>query len=139
LDKPSFGEEIMKESRIVDLFDEAKIIYPEKEVDAKETAWYEHPAFKGVFLKDLIRGKDTGDQFSCHIVMIEKGCEVGSHSHNVQWEFNEAIDGKGVFILGDKEIRFNAGYSFVTPPGVEHTVIAEGKDLYILAKFVPAL
>jgi len=129
----------MKKTGITDLFNEAKIIYPEKEIDAKEAAWYEHPAFKGVFLKDLVQGKDTEGQFSCHMVKIEKGCEVGSHSHDVQWEFNEAIDGTGVFILGDKEIRFISGYSFVTPPGVEHTVIAEGKDLYILAKFIPAL
>lgn len=129
----------MEKNEITNLFNEAKIIYPEKEIDAKDATWYEHPDFKGVFLKDLVPGKDTGGQFSCHIVKIEKGYEVGNHSHNVQWEFNEAIDGNGIFILGDKEILFNAGYSFVTPPGVEHTVIAEGNDLYILAKFIPAL
>jgi quercetin dioxygenase-like cupin family protein len=130
---------IMKETGVIDLFNEAKIIYPEKEVDAKEKTWYEHPAFKGVFLKDLVAGKETGGQFSCHIVKIEKWCEVGNHSHDVQWEFNEAIEGYGVFILGEKEIRFTPGYSFATPPGVAHTVVAEGQDLYLLAKFIPAL
>lgn len=129
----------MKETGIIDLFNEAKIIYPEKEVDAEENSWYRHPAFKGVSLKDLVMGTDTEGLFSCHIVKIEKGCEVGNHSHNVQWEFNEAIGGNGIFVLGDKEILFSSGFSFVTPPGVKHTVIAEDDDLYLLAKFVPAL
>lgn len=129
----------MSANRIVDLFDEAKVIYPEKEVNAKDAIWYQHPDFKGVFLKDLVQGKDTGGRFSCHVVRIEKGCEVGSHSHNGQWEFNEAIEGDGVFIIGDREVRFSPGYSFATPPGVSHTVIAEGTDVYILAKFIPAL
>lgn len=129
----------MVETGITGLFEESKIIYPAREVDAKETKWYEHPAFKGVFLKDLVRRVDTGCQFSCHIVKIEKGCEVGSHSHEIQWEFNEAIEGNGIFILGDKEIPFTPGFSFVTPPGLEHTVMADGMDVYLLAKFVPAL
>lgn len=129
----------MSETGIVDLFDGAKIIYPEKEVEAKDAVWYRHPDYEGVFLKDLVQGKDTGGQFSCHVVKIEKECEVGCHSHDGRWEFNEAIEGDGVFIFGDKEVRFGPGYSFATPPGVSHTVVAEGRDLYILAKFVPAL
>jgi quercetin dioxygenase-like cupin family protein len=127
------------ESEVTSLFEESKIIYPGREEDAKETEWYEHPDFKGVFLKDLVKRADTGGQFSCHIVRIEKECEVGGHSHEVQWEFNEVIEGNGIFILGDKEIAFNPGFSFVTPPGVQHTVMADGTDLYLLAKFVPAI
>lgn len=128
----------MKKSGI-ELFNDAKIIYPEKEAEAKDAKWYEHPAFKGVFLKDLVTAEDTNGQFSCHIVKVNAGCEVGSHLHEFQWELNETIAGNGIFILGDKEVVFTAGYTFVTPPEVEHTVIAEGNDLYLLAKFVPAL
>jgi quercetin dioxygenase-like cupin family protein len=135
------GEAVVEKMGNFDLFDKGAIIFPEKEVDAKDLAWYEHPSFKGVYLKDLVRGSDTGGQFSCHIVRIEKGYEVGNHSHDIQWEFNEAIGGNGVFILGDKEIIFGPGYSFVTPPGIKHTLLTEGdnQDLYLLAKFIPAL
>ncbi|MDE4908582.1 cupin domain-containing protein [Methanogenium marinum] len=129
----------MERTQIVKQFDEGTIISPQTEIQSGSLEWYEHPAFKGVYLKDLIPGSDTNGQFSCHIVRIEKGCEVGDHSHETQWEFNESLQGNGVFVLGGKRIPFGSNYSFVTPPGVEHTVIAEDEDLYILAKFIPAL
>lgn len=129
----------MNESKIVKQFDEGIIRFPQTEIQSKSLNWYEHPAFKGVYLKDLIPGTETGGQFSCHIVKIEKGCKVGSHSHDAQWELNESLQGNGTFILGDKEIHSGPEYSFVTPPGVEHSVIAGDEDLYVLAKMIPAL
>lgn len=129
----------MKRNEIVKQFDEGVIISPEKEIQSGNLEWYQHPAFQGVFLKDLVAGSETGGQFSCHIVKVEKQCEVGSHLHDTQWEFNESLQGNGIFLLGGKEIHFGKDYSFITPPGIEHTVIAKDEDLYLLAKFIPAL
>jgi len=126
-------------SDVVDVFNEGKIIFPSDEIDAKKLKWYEHPESKGTFLKDLVPGKDTGGAFSCHIIRVNKGCEVGQHIHEDQWEFNEILDGNGIYIYENKEVRFGAGFSFATPPGVRHALIAEVEDLYLLAKFIPGL
>lgn len=126
-------------NEIVKKIDEGKIIYLEKEMDAKELDWNAHPAFKGVFLKHLVRGEDTGSGFSCHLVKVEAGCEIGEHVHEKQWELHEIIGGAGKGVLVNKEIAYKLGVSVVIPKGVKHKVIAGEDDLYLLAKFVPAL
>jgi quercetin dioxygenase-like cupin family protein len=129
----------MTESKVVELFAMGKIVIPEKAVDAAKLPWYEHPGFKGVFLKDLVTAEDTKGAFSCHIVKVTMGCEVGEHYHNAEWEFNEVLEGSGSFIINGKKFACKAGFSYATPPGVTHSVSAPGEDIYLLAKFVPAL
>ena len=126
-------------NEIVKKIDEGKVIYLEKEIDAKELDWNEHPAFKGVFLKHLVKGGDTENKFSCHLVKVESGCEIGEHVHEEQWELHEIVAGSGKGTLGDKEINYELGISAVIPKGVKHKVVADEGDLYLLAKFVPAL
>ena len=126
-------------SEIVKIIDEGKIIYLGKEVNAKSLNWNAHPTLKGVFLKHLIIGEDTDNMFSCHLVKVEKGCEIDEHIHEKQWELHEIIDGIGKGILADKEVPYRLGVSLVIPKGVKHKVIASECDLYLLAKFVPAL
>ncbi len=67
----------MSKNNVVELFADGKIVYPGKEIDAAKLPWYEHPAYKGVFLKDLVTGADTKGAFSCHLVKVKKGFEVG--------------------------------------------------------------
>lgn len=129
----------MGKDNVVELSANGKIIFPERYVDAAKSPWYEHPAFKGVFLKDFITAADTKGAFSCHVVKIMKGFQVGEHSHNTEWEFNESLSGRGSLILNGKEYRCEPGFSFATPPGVTHIVSAPDEDLYLLAKFIPAL
>lgn len=76
---------------------------------------------------------------SCHIVKINKGSVVGEHSHGTQWEFNEALEGNGSFVIQGKKYACKPGFSFATPPGITHIVSAPEEDLYMLAKFIPAL
>lgn len=101
--------------------------------------WQKHPAFGGVFLKELVAAADTKGEFNCFIVKIEKGAEVGEHVHDTQWEFNEALEGSGIVKMEGKKYVCKPGSSFVNPPGISHMVAATEEDLYILAKFVPAL
>ncbi len=119
--------------------EEGRVIYLEKEVDVKSLDWNAHSTFKGVFLKHLIKGESTERKFSCHLVKIEKACEIGEHIHQDKWELHEIIEGTGKGILVDKEVCYKLGVSVVIPEGVKHKVVAENEDLYLLAKFIPAL
>ncbi len=119
--------------------DEGKIIYTGCEVDVKSIEWNPHPAFIGVFLKHLVKGELTGNKFSCHLVKVNSGCEIGEHVHEDKWELHEVIGGAGKGFLIDKEIPFEPGVSVVIPEGVKHKVIAGEGGLYLLAKFIPAL
>ena len=124
---------------IIKGIEEGKVIYLEKEVEVKDLVWNLHPTFKGVSLKHLIKGEGTNGKFSCHLVKVESGCEIGEHIHQDKWELHEIIDGMGKGILADKEVCYELGVCTVIPEGVKHKVVAGDEDLYLLAKFIPAL
>jgi quercetin dioxygenase-like cupin family protein len=52
---------------------------------------------------------------------------------------HEVISGNGHCMLLDKRLEYQTGSAAILPPDMKHQVTAEGEDLYILAKFVPAL
>ncbi|MEW6618883.1 MAG: cupin domain-containing protein [bacterium] len=126
-------------SEMVKKVEEGKIVYFEKEVNVKDLEWNAHSVFKGVSLKHLVKGESTNGKFSCHLVKVESGCQIGEHIHEDKWELHEIIGGKGKGILANKEIFYEVGVSVVIPEGKKHKVIAAEEDLYLLAKFVPAL
>ncbi|MFA5330779.1 MAG: cupin domain-containing protein [Methanoregula sp.] len=129
----------MEQINLAALFEQGAVIFPDREVEAADRRWYEHPASKGVFLKDLVTGKETGGKFSYHLVRVDKTCEVADHDHETQWEYNMILSGTGTFLLGDKEVAIKPGQSFATPPKNHHTVSAGNEELSLLAIFVPAL
>lgn len=129
----------MAQDKILEMFESGVIISPSIAVDAGKLPWIEHPAFKGVFLKDLVTAADTDGTFSCHLVKVDRGAAVGKHAHDKEWEFNEVLAGSGIIVLDDKEYPCMAGVSCINPPGVPHIVSAPEDDLYLLAKFIPAL
>jgi quercetin dioxygenase-like cupin family protein len=129
----------MCDNNVVELFAEGWIVLPGKEIDAAQLPWSEHPVFKGVFLKDLVTGKETKGTFSCHVVRIKKGFEVGEHDHKAEWEFNEVLRGSGFMVIDNKKVACEPGFSYVTPPGITHLVSATHEEIFMLAKFVPAL
>lgn len=129
----------MSQDKVLELFNNGKVIFPGDDVDVAKLPWLEHPVFKGVFLKNLVNASDTKGAFSCHIVKVLKGSEVGEHSHKSEWEFNEALKGVGSFVINGKKYACKPGFSFATPPGITHIVSAPDEDVYLLAKFMPAL
>lgn len=129
----------MKQGDIFKSFDSGKIVFPDKEIDAAALPWKPNPVFKGVFGKELVSADDTNGEFNCLLIKIEKGGEVSEHSHGTQWEYNEVLEGCGTFGFGDKKSDCKPGDSYVNPPGVSHSVAAPKEDLYIFAKFFPAL
>jgi mannose-6-phosphate isomerase-like protein (cupin superfamily) len=101
--------------------------------------WNEHPKFRGVYLKHLIKGSDTEGQLSCHLVRIDPNSVLEQHVHEDQWELHEVIEGEGSFVLGSKEAPYFPGRMGIIPKGTNHKVIAGENGLVLLAKFFPAL
>lgn len=124
---------------ILEKFSLGKVVYQNKEIHIEKLEWNKNNANKGVYLKHIIKGEDTDGKFSCHIVKIESGCEIGQHIHESNWELHEVINGEGKCFLVDKEVGYSVGTLSVIPQGIEHKVMAFNGDLYLFAKFIPAL
>lgn len=105
----------------------------------KELVWDEHPVFAGVALKHLVTGQQTEGKFSSHLVRVAAGCEIGNHIHKGKWELHEVIKGNGRCRIESKEVEYINGITAIIPADLPHSVKAGNEDLYILAKFVPAL
>jgi quercetin dioxygenase-like cupin family protein len=121
------------------IFDQGMVIFPDHKEDINKKSWYTPPGWVGVSLKDIITGKDTSGAFSYHLVKIARHCEVPPHAHEAQWEWNVILNGTGSFVIQETEMPVTIGETYVTPPGISHTVKAEDRELVITAVFVPAL
>ena len=128
----------MGQQDISELFERGAVLSPDLEVRAAEKPWYAPPAWKGVFLKDLVTGKETGGAFSYHLMRVERNCEIPDHAHETQWSWNVILGGTGFFVLGGRQVPVEVGQTFITPPRVHHAVSA-GDEILLLAIFAPAL
>lgn len=113
--------------------------YMDRDEERERILWNEHPKFRGVFLKNIIKGADTGGMLSSHIVKIDPKAVLEEHIHENQWELHEVIEGEGSFVLGSKETIYRPGHMGVIPKGTKHSVVAGENGLILLAKFFPAL
>lgn len=124
---------------ILKAIQEGMIFSAVDEVNVKDLPWHEHPSFSRVALKHLITSENTDGKFSSHLVRVNSGCEIGEHIHEGKWELHEVLKGHGKCIVASKEINYYGGIAAIMPPNIPHTVKAGEDDLYILAKFIPAL
>jgi quercetin dioxygenase-like cupin family protein len=115
------------------------ITFIDRDDQAGRIEWNEHPKFKGVSLKHLIKGRDTEGRLSCHLVRIDPGCVLDEHVHESQMELHEVIEGEGKFVLGGKETMYYPGRMAIIPQGTKHKVIAGKSGMVLLAKFCPPL
>lgn len=49
----------MDQQPISDLFEQGAVIFPHLEIEAADKPWYSPTGWKGVYLKDLVTGKET--------------------------------------------------------------------------------
>ena len=126
----------MEDQNIAQLIEEGIIFCPVHGARSL-SSWHSNPGWPGVSLADLASGADTKEAFSSHLVRVEKGCEVSSHLHESQWEWNAILTGHGRILFDRREISFKPGDTFTTPPGVRHAVVADKEDVALLAVFVP--
>lgn len=120
-------------------FDKGILRLPEGSKSFQEVAWCKHPVFEGVELKHIVTGKESGGDFSYHLVRIAPNCSIGNHIHETQLETHEVICGEGECINAGVHIPYEAGTISIMPAGVEHEVNAGKDGLYLFAKFMPPL
>jgi quercetin dioxygenase-like cupin family protein len=119
---------------------ETSTIFTRKDsIEMESIPWNKHATFPGVYLKHLVKGDQTGGNFSCHLVKVEAGCELGEHIHANNWEIHEIVSGTAAGYLEGKEMTYVPGTTAIIPAGSKHRVVAGDRDLYIRAKFIPAL
>lgn len=117
-----------------------RLARPDGDTDLTTRPWSPHPRFAGVALRHLISAADTSGALSTHLVRINAGAELSSHSHKDSLELHEVLRGTGVCTLGHRSAIYQPGTCGLIPAGLAHSVRAdEGEDLYLLAKFAPAL
>ncbi len=121
------------------IFDKGKLFINGECVDVHKLTWNEHSAFKGVFLKHVIKGESTDNRFSCHLVKINPGCEIGIHNHAGKTELHEVISGSGYCTIEQTKIEYREGVIGFISADKNHSVRAESEGLFLLAKFFPAL
>jgi mannose-6-phosphate isomerase-like protein (cupin superfamily) len=124
---------------MIEQIEQGKIVTLENDMDITHLEWNEHPSCEGVFLKHIVTGELTDGKFSCHLVKVRTGCEISEHIHQQNWELHEVITGEATGYLADKSIPYVVGTTTVIPEGQKHKVVAGEQDLYLLAKFIPAL
>ena len=104
----------MKTQTIAANIDSGTIYYTNRSEESADLQWAEHPNFKGVYLKHLIKGGDTDGRFSSHLVRIDPDCCLETHCHENQLELHEIIEGEGVFSPQPGGVRVssreNGGY-----------------------------
>ncbi len=70
---------------------------------------------------------------------FEPGQEHALHAHAGQDKVYHVLEGNGVFLLADRELRMTAGDLLVAPDGVPHGVRNTGRTrLLVLAILAPA-
>lgn len=120
-------------------FDNGSLRLPESTTAFADLPWEKHPACDGVELKHIISAKNTGGQFSYHLVRIAPGKSIQNHIHETQLETHEVIAGSGVCINDGAAIPYLPGVISILPAGVPHEVNADKEGLFLFAKFMPAL
>lgn len=113
--------------------------YMDKEENICDLEWCDHPKFKGVSMKHIIRGESTGGMLSCHMVRVMPGCCLELHTHEDNLEIHEVMEGKGTCLIDQKEIFYQRGIAAIIPKGTPHMVKAGEKGILLMARFSPAL
>ncbi len=115
------------------------IHYTDRTANISDVEWAKHPNFKGVYLKHMIKGADTDEFFSSHLVKIDPNCCLENHCHENQVELHEVIEGYGTCLLIEESFDYHLGKMAVIPRGEGHMVKAGENGLILLAKFFPAM
>jgi quercetin dioxygenase-like cupin family protein len=129
----------MCEGNYLNALEQGQMILSTESRALSQLPWTPHPTFKGVFLKHLVKGADSGGLFSSHLVRVEPAHEIGLHLHEGNYELHEVVAGQGVCQTMGQELAYVPGVSALMPPDVKHRIIASDQGLWIMAKFMPAL
>jgi len=124
---------------IAELFEHGGKITASQIHDLNTGEYVPHKSFKGVSLKLLAGGNETGHAVSLHLVRVEPNCCLDTHEHLQNLEIHKVIHGSGCVVIGDSTGEYKAGSIGVIPMGTSHKVTAGADGIYLLATFSPAL
>ena len=123
----------------IGVFEQGAVLFPDLEVRAAERPGYAPPAWKGVFLKDLVTGKETGGAFE----LPPHACRAELRDPRLRPRDAVVVErGRrrhGFLRPRGRAVPVQVGQTFVTPPRVHHAVSAGDVEISLLAIFVPAL
>lgn len=102
------------------------------------------PGFRTYFQdRDLGVRAATGNRYTAEIHRACAPCPQGgsgAHTHTVDFQFNYVLKGWiRVWLEGEGEHTFNAGDSWLQPPGIEHNVTGFSADLEVLEIVSPGV
>jgi quercetin dioxygenase-like cupin family protein len=115
------------------------LILDQNEIQIESIPWTPHATFKGVALKHLVKGKDTAQQASFHLVKVDAGCALLEHTHPGKWELHEVIQGNARAIINNQNFEYFPGLMILIPADTSHAVFAGDEGIILSAKFFPAL
>ena len=127
------------DNNLFEKFNTGSLRLPSGMVEFSGIPWTKHPDFDGVELKAIVTARDTGGQFSYHLVRIAPNMSIKNHVHKTQLETHEVIAGSGCCINDGTKITYKPGIISIMPAGIPHEVTADQDGLYLFAKFIPAL
>lgn len=99
------------------------------------------PLDHAIFARDTM-GKATlfqSDRLLVGLNAFEAGQEHALHAHAGMDKLYQVIAGRGVFLLGDRELSMTAGDLLVAPDGVPHGIRnTSAERLVVLAVLAPS-
>ncbi|NCD11442.1 MAG: cupin domain-containing protein [Epsilonproteobacteria bacterium] len=127
------------DTQIFEAFENGTLLVEGKSVHLREIDWWNHPKFEGVALKHLITSAQSQGSFSFHLVRISPHKAIQTHVHENELETHEVISGSGYCIKEGSTFSYTTGTMSIFPKKTKHSIHADAKGLYLLAKFFPAL
>ena len=100
-------------------FNDGCLRLPDGEIDFGKIGWNKHPTFEGVELKHIITAKDTGGDFSYHLVRIAPNKRIKNHIHETQLETHEVIAGSGECVNNGKTLGYEPGVIPLHEPAIK--------------------
>ena len=110
-----------------------------RSIDSNTLPWNPHRDFENVRIKTLeTRASHPG--ISLHIMRIDIGAEMTSHTHGKEIETLYITSGRGILTMGHAQAACSEGFCASIPPGTVHALRNIGDTpLDLVAVFNPPL
>jgi len=92
---------------------------------------------EGVHIRWLISKKDGAENIAMRMFELEPGGLTPLHTHPHEHEVF-IVEGRGVFVCGEREYEFDSGYVIFVPGGTRHRFRNTGESVLKFLCIIPA-